>query len=135
VAASDARFADTHAKVGLLPGWGGSVRLQQRLGSHRAKELALTGRFFDAQEALAWGLVNRVVPPERLLDEAQALARQMLANVPEGVVAYKRLLDTEAGLPLAEALAYERDAAQVANLDVSREEIDARLARLRHQSR
>ena len=135
VAASDARFADTHAKVGLLPGWGGSVRLQQRLGSHRAKELALTGRFFDAQEALAWGLVNRVVPPERLLEEAQALARQMLANVPEGVVAYKRLLDTEAGLPLAEALAYERDAAQVANLDVSREDIDARLARLRRQSR
>jgi enoyl-CoA hydratase len=135
VAASDARFADTHAKVGLLPGWGGSVRLQQRLGSHRAKELALTGRFFDAEEALAWGLLNRVVPPAQLMAEAQALARQMLANVPEGVVAYKKLLDEEAGRPLAEALVFEREAAQAANLGVSREEIDARLARLRRQPR
>ena len=135
VAASDARFADTHAKVGLLPGWGGSVRMQQRLGSHRAKELALTGRFLDADEALAWGLVNRVVPPSQLMAEAQALARQMLANVPEGVVAYKKLLDEEAGRSLAEALVFERDAAQAANLGVSREEIDTRLARLRRQSR
>ncbi|MBX3642105.1 MAG: enoyl-CoA hydratase [Rubrivivax sp.] len=135
VAASDARFADTHAKVGLLPGWGGSVRMQQRLGSHRAKELALTGRFFDADEALAWGLVNRVVPPAQLMAEAQALARQMLANVPEGVVAYKKLLDEEAGRPLAEALVFERDAARAANLGVSREEIDTRLARLRRQPR
>ena len=135
LAASDARFADTHAKVGLLPGWGGSVRMQQRLGSHRAKELALTGRFFDAQEALAWGLVNRVVPPEQLMTEAQALARQMLANVPEGVVAYKKLLDEEAKRPLAEALIFEREAAQTANLGVSREEIDSRLAKLRRQAR
>ncbi|HMO47385.1 MAG TPA: enoyl-CoA hydratase [Rubrivivax sp.] len=135
LAASDARFADTHAKVGLLPGWGGSVRMQQRLGSHRAKELALTGRFFDAGEALAWGLVNRVVPPAQLMAEAQAMARQMLANVPEGIVAYKKLLDEEAGRPLAEALVFEREAAQAANLGVGREEIDARLARLRRQSR
>jgi len=133
VAASDARFADTHAKVGLLPGWGGSVRLQQRLGPHRAKELALTGRFLAAEEALAWGLVNRVVPPQQLRAEAQALARQMLANVPEGLVAYKRLLDDEARLPLGEALALERERARAANLGVTREEIEARLARLRRQ--
>jgi enoyl-CoA hydratase len=135
IAASDARFADTHAKVGLLPGWGGSVRLQQRLGPHRAKELALTGRFFSADEALAWGFVNRVVPPERLLPEAEALAREMLANVPEGVVAYKRLLDAEAGLSFADALRLESETAQAANLAVTREEIDARLARLRRQAR
>lgn len=135
VAASDARFADTHTKVGLLPGWGGSVRLQQRVGPHRAKELALTARFLSADEALAWGLVNRVVPPERLLTEAQALARQMLANVPEGLVAYKRLLDDEAALPLAEALALERNRARAANLGVTREEIETRLARLRRQGR
>ncbi|HRH85267.1 MAG TPA: enoyl-CoA hydratase [Rubrivivax sp.] len=135
IASSDARFADTHAKVGLLPGWGGSVRLQQRLGPHRAKELALTGRFFSAEEALSWGFVNRVVPPERLRAEAEALAREMLANVPEGLVAYKRLLDAEAGLTLTEALQLERTTAQAANLAVTREEIDARLARLRRQAR
>ena len=133
VAASDARFADTHAKVGLLPGWGGSVRMQQRIGPHRAKELALTGRFFGADEALAWGFVNRVVAPDRLRAEAQALAREMLANGPAALVAYKKLLDDVAKLPLAEAFALERATARAANLHVTREQIDARLARLRRQ--
>lgn len=133
IAASDARFADTHVKVGLLPGWGGSVRMQQRIGPHRAKELALTGRFFGADEALAWGFVNRVVAPEQLRAEAEALARQMLANPPAGLVAYKKLLNDEAGLPLAEAFQFERDRAQAANVGVTRDEIDARLARLRRQ--
>lgn len=135
LAAESARFADTHAKVGLLPGWGGSVRLGRRIGLHRAKELALTGRFLDAHEALAWGLVNHVVPDAQLLPRAHDLARQMLANVPEGVVAYKRLLDEEAALPLGQALDHERAAAQAANLGVTREEIDQRLARLRRQGR
>jgi enoyl-CoA hydratase len=107
----------------------------QRLGPHRAKELALTGRFFSAEEALAWGFVNRVVPPERLRAEAEALAREMLANVPEGLVAYKRLLDAEAGLSLTEALQLERSTTQATNLVVTREQIDARLARLRRQGR
>lgn len=135
IAASDARFADTHAKVGLLPGWGGSVRMQQRIGPHRAKELALTGRFFSADEALAWGFVNRVVPPERLRAEAEALAREMLANVPEGIVSYKKLLNDEAMLPLGEAFVLEREASRAANLGVTREEIDARLVRLRKVGR
>jgi enoyl-CoA hydratase len=135
IAARDARFADTHVKVGLLPGWGGSVRLQQRIGLHRAKELALTGRFFGADEALAWGFVNRVVEPDRLQAEAEALAREMLANDPVGLVAYKRLLNEEAKLPPAEAFAHERTAARAANLGVTREVIDARLARLRRQNR
>ncbi len=135
VASTEARFADTHVKVGLLPGWGGSVRLLQRVGPHRAKELALTGRFLGADEALAWGFVNRVVPPERLLPEAMALAREMLANDHEGLVAYKQLLDGEAERSFAEALDFERTQAQAANLGVTRDDIDRRLARLRRQSR
>ncbi len=135
IASTAARFADTHVKVGLLPGWGGSVRLQQRVGPHRAKEMALTGRFVGAEEALAWGLVNRVVAPEQLLPAAAALARELLAHPPAGVAAYKRLLDDEAALPLGEALAFERERARAANLGVTREEIDARLARLRRQTR
>ena len=131
IAASDARFADTHAKVGLLPGWGGSVRMQQRIGPHRAKELALTGRYLHADEALAWGFVNRVVAPDRLRAEAETLAREMLANVPAGLVAYKKLLNDEAQLTLGEAFALEREVARAANLGVTREEIDARLAQLR----
>lgn len=135
VASRTARFADTHVKVGLLPGWGGSARLVRRIGVHRAKELALTGRFLGADEALAWGFVNRVVEPEQLLPEAQALARQMLSGVPEALVAYKRLLDQEAGTTLAEALVLEQATAKARNLGVTRSEIDARLARLRRQGR
>lgn len=133
VVASDARFADTHVKVGLLPGWGGSVRLIRRIGLHRAKELALTGRFFAADEALAWGLVNRVVPPEHLLAEAQALARQMLANPPDGVARYKRLLDEESGLTEAQGFEVERAASRALNAGVTREEIEVRLSGLRRQ--
>ncbi len=65
IASTDAQFADTHAKVGLLPGWGLSVRLPRRIGLHRAKEMAFTAHFVSAAEAGAWGLVNRVVPPRR----------------------------------------------------------------------
>ena len=133
IASNAARFADTHIKVGLLPGWGGSARMLRRIGLHRAKELALTGRFLGADEALAWGLVNRVVAPEQLLPEAHALARQMLANPPTGLVAYKQLLDEEAGATLAEALRIERATSTASNTSVTREEIDARLARLRRQ--
>lgn len=135
VASTEARFADTHVKVGLLPGWGGSVRLLQRVGPHRAKELALTGRFLSAEVALAWGLVNRVVAPERLRAEAESLAREMLQNVPEGLVAYKRLLDEEAGCSFSEALRLERAASVASNTRVTREEIDTRLARLRRQNK
>jgi enoyl-CoA hydratase len=135
IASVEARFADTHVKVGLLPGWGGSVRMIRRIGVHRAKELALTGRFLGAEEALAWGFVNRVVPPEQLLPEAQALARLMLANPPAGLSAYKQLLDEEAAVTLAEGLRIERAASTAANAGVTCAEIDARLARLRRQGR
>jgi enoyl-CoA hydratase len=135
IASTDARFADTHAKVGLLPGWGGSARMIQRIGLQRAKELAFTGRFMSADEALSWGFVNRVVAPEQLMPEAQALARQMLAADPATLVAYKRLLETEAGASLAEALRIERAASVAHNTPVSREFIDARLQALRAEKR
>ena len=131
IAASDARFADTHVQVGLLPGWGGSVRMIDRVGLSRAKELAFTGRFLGADEALVWGLVNRVVAPAQLRAEAEAMARQMLAGVPATLAAYKRLLDQEAATTVGEALRLERAASLANNTPVKRAEIDARLAGLR----
>ena len=133
IAAADARFADSHVQVGLLPGWGGSARMIARVGLHRAKELAFTGRFLGAEEAAAWGLVNRVVAPERLRAEAEAMARQMLAGVPETLVAYKRLLNQEAGTTLVDALRIERAASLAHNTPVGRDAIDARLAKLRRR--
>ncbi|MGH8629243.1 MAG: enoyl-CoA hydratase, partial [Burkholderiales bacterium] len=84
-----------------------------------------------AGEALAWGFVNRVVAPDQLRPQAEAMARQMLAGVPEALVAYKRLLDEEAGTTLEEALRLERAASLANNTPVGRAEIDVRLARLR----
>ena len=108
VASTEARFADTHAHVGLLPGWGGSVRMARLIGLNRAKELALTGRFLGAEEALAWGFVNHVVAPDALMPKAEAIAREMAAAVPETLIAYKRLLDDGVALGLNDALALER---------------------------
>lgn len=131
VAARTARFADTHVRVGLLPGWGGSVRMVRRVGLHRAKELALTGRFFSADEAASWGLVNQVVDPDALMPLARDLARQMLLGVPETLVAYKKLMDDEAATTFGQALLLERTASMANNTSVDRSLIDARLLRLR----
>lgn len=118
IASTEAQFVDTHAKVGLLPGWGLSVRLPRRIGLHRAKELAFTARFLSAAEAEDWGLVNRVVAPTELLGQARAMAEQMLTTVPEILVKYKKLLDRSFNRPAEEALATERAAAMEANAKV-----------------
>jgi len=125
LASTHAQFADTHAKVGLLPGWGLSVRLPRRIGLHRAKELAFTARFLSAAEAEAWGLVNRVVPPGELLDAARAMAEEMLA-VPEVLVKYKKLLDQSFSHPAGKALVSERATATDANAHVDRAAIPGR---------
>ena len=130
VASTQARFADTHAQVGLLPGWGGSVRMARLIGPNRAKELALTGRMLSAEEALAWGFVNHVVAPEELMPKARAIAREMAAAVPETLIAYKRLLDDEAALPLNEALALERRRSIDNNARVGGDTIAARATAL-----
>ncbi|HEV7575214.1 MAG TPA: enoyl-CoA hydratase [Caldimonas sp.] len=135
IASTDARFADSHVQVGLLPGWGGSARMVRRIGLHRAKELALTGRFLGAEEAVVWGFVNHVTAPDQLRPRAEAMARQMLAGVPEALVAYRRLLEEEAGMTLSDALKHERAASIANNLPVSRDQIQSRLARLRGQKR
>lgn len=135
IASDSARFADTHCHVGLLPGWGGSVRLGRRIGLARAMEMALTARFVDAPEALAWGLVNHVVPGAALMDTAADLARQMVRGVPEARRDYKRLLTCGQALPFDEALAMERAASVAANSGVSKTDLDARLARLKGRGR
>ncbi len=131
LASREARFADSHARVGLLPGWGGSVRLAHAIGLRRAKELALTGRFLGADEALAWGLVNHVLEPARLLAHAQALARDMLRAAPGSLAAYKRLLDLGAGASFDAALRLERQASVDTNTPVPRRDLDARIQRQR----
>lgn len=127
VAAANARFADTHVNVGLLPGWGGSVRMIERVGLARAKELAFTGQFFSADEAHLWGLVNHVVQAEELLTHSQKIARQMLKADPAHLKAYKALLDHEANMIFNSSLMYEREKAMQVNVKSSLAQIKLRL--------
>ena len=80
VASDRARFADTHARVGIMPGGGMTVLLAQSVGLRRAIEMSLTGNFLTAEEALRAGLVNHVVPHEELLSFARRLAADIVSN-------------------------------------------------------
>jgi enoyl-CoA hydratase len=80
VASERARFADTHARIGVQPAWGMTVLLPQAVGIRRAREMSTTGNFVDAATALTWGLVNHVVPHEELLPFARALAGDIASN-------------------------------------------------------
>ena len=92
VAAESARFAESFVKVGIVPGDGGAWLLPRIVGFSRATELALTGETFDAGDALAWGLVSRVVPDSELLAEARTVADRIAVNPPHAVRMTKRLL-------------------------------------------
>jgi enoyl-CoA hydratase len=126
IASTNARFADTHARVGVMPGWGLSQKLSRLIGIGRAKELSLTGNFLDAETACAWGLVNRVVAPNDLLPVAQALARDIASADLAMVRAYKSLIDDGYGLSFGEAMALEQARSSAANHSVSADEVEAR---------
>lgn len=80
IASDQARFADTHSRVGVLPGWGLTVLLPEAVGVRRAREMSATGNYVDAQLALVWGLVNRVVPHGELLATCRDIASAIVSN-------------------------------------------------------
>ena len=92
IAGASARFAESFVKVGLVPGDGGAWLLQRVVGYSKAAEMALTGDPLSAEEALACGLVSRVVPDNELMATAVALAKRIAANPPQAVRLTKRLL-------------------------------------------
>src|SRR5207247_9249742 len=91
VASENATFSVAEVKRGVIPGNGGTQRLLRQLPHAIAMEMLLTGDAIDAQTAERWGLVNKVVPPERLLDTAMEYARRIAANAPLAVQAAKEL--------------------------------------------
>jgi enoyl-CoA hydratase len=107
LAAEGARLGTPEVKLGLMCGYGGTQRLARLVGRGRALELLLTGEMVDAQEALRIGLVNRVVPAEKLLDEAEALLRRMLANSPVSLRFTLAAVSAGLEMPLAEGLDHE----------------------------
>lgn len=92
IASEKAKFAESFVKLGIVPGDGGAWLLPRVVGWSKASEMAFTGQMLTAAEALACGLVSRVVSPEALMDEARALARQIAANPPYAVRMAKRLI-------------------------------------------
>lgn len=134
LASTEARFADTHARVGVMPGWGLSQILSRTIGIYRAKELSLTGNFLSAAKALEWGLVNRVVPPAELLDQARALACDMLSCAPDMLVAYKKLIDDGYAVPYNEARKLEVNRARAANRSVQADVIESRREAIRSRA-
>jgi enoyl-CoA hydratase len=85
VASERAKFGDTHARVGVMPGWGLTVLLPQAIGVRRAREMSFTGNFMDAAEALHFGLVNHVVAHDELIPFTRNLAADIVGNERDGV--------------------------------------------------
>jgi enoyl-CoA hydratase len=105
IASEQARFADTHARVGLLPTWGLSVRLPQKVGVGIARRMSLTGDYLAAAEALRAGLVTEVVPHEQLLSTARQVAASIVGNNQKAVRAllasYHRIDEAATSVGLA----------------------------------
>jgi len=103
VASEGARLGTPEVKLGIMCGYGGTQRLPRLVGKGRALEMLLTGEMVDAQEALRIGLVNRVVPKDKLLAEAEALLRKMLANGPVSLRYVLEAVNDGLEMPLDEA--------------------------------
>jgi enoyl-CoA hydratase len=110
VASDAAKFGQPEAKLGLVPGYGGTQRLTRLVGKGRALQLLLTGEMIDAAEAYRIGLVNRVVPAAELLGAATGLLQTILANGPLAVAACIEAVNHGADASLDDALALEATA-------------------------
>jgi 2-(1,2-epoxy-1,2-dihydrophenyl)acetyl-CoA isomerase len=130
LAGASARFMLGATRVGMAPDAGLSVTLAQLVGFRRAMEIALTNPAIDAEQALAMGLVTRVVPDEQLLDEGRALARELAQGPTRALAETKRLLWSGLGSSIEAALADEgRTVAALSGTADSREGLDAVIER------
>jgi len=109
IASDEAQLGQPEIKLGLIPGGGGTQRLPRLVGLGRALLLNMTGEFIDAPTAHGWGLVERVVPKDELLDNALEIARAIAARSPVAVGVLRELARTTRDLPLEEGLRREAD--------------------------
>jgi enoyl-CoA hydratase len=136
IAGPNAKFADTHARVGVVPGWGLSQRLPRLIGINRAKELSLTGNYLDAQTAYAWGLVNRVVDEKDLLPTCEKLAADILTTEPITRGAIRDIMDRGWHSTLEEGLSIEHAANRAhAKSQVRADKVAARRAQILDRGR
>ncbi|MDQ6942530.1 MAG: enoyl-CoA hydratase-related protein, partial [Candidatus Eremiobacteraeota bacterium] len=107
IASENAKFGQPEVNLGIVPGYGGTQRTTRLLGEGMAMYMCLSGEMVDAQEALRIGLVQKVVPLDGLLAEAQRVAALIAAKAPLAIAATKRAVSEGASLPLDDALALE----------------------------
>ncbi len=108
IASERALFADTHAKVGIHPGWGMTQLLQQAVGQRRAKQLSFTGEFINAEEALRTGLVNEVVSHEELMPRAREICSQIGETRENLLPVIKNLIEKRNSATLFDSYKHER---------------------------
>jgi enoyl-CoA hydratase len=109
LASDNAKFGQPEVTLGITPGFGGTQRLSRTIGAARAKELLYTGAMINAEEALRIGLVNRVVPKEKLMDEAVELANKIAANAPIAVKLCKSAINRGLQMDMDTAITYEAE--------------------------
>lgn len=108
IATETAKFGQPEIKIGTMPGAGGTQRLTRAIGKVRAMEMVLTGKFISAEEALQFGLVNRIVPAELMMSETLALAKQIAAQSPVAIKLAKEAVNQAFNSTLDEGLMFER---------------------------
>jgi enoyl-CoA hydratase len=108
IAGENAKFGQPEIKLGVMPGMGGSQRLTRAVGKAKAMDMCLTGRMMDAQEAERAGLVSRIVPVEKLVEEALAAAAVIAEFAPEVVMLNKEAVNRAFETTLAEGVRFER---------------------------
>ena len=108
IASEKAFFADTHATVGIHPGWGMTQMLQQAVGQRRARQMSFSCEFISAQTALQWGLVNEVLLPSMLLPRAMQIAENICNTNPEFLYTIKNLIESRNRTTLEKALEIEK---------------------------
>jgi len=133
--AKGAKFLDTHARVGIVPGWGLSQRLPRLIGINRAKELSLSGNALSAELARDWGLANRVCEPDTLLHDARALAMDICSCVPGIMEQVKTMIDTGYSMLFDEAMEYELQTGIESSKKIDSAEIGKRRAAIMERGR
>ncbi|MBQ76589.1 MAG: enoyl-CoA hydratase [Gammaproteobacteria bacterium] len=128
IASEQASFADTHVRMGVVPGWGLSQNLARLIGASRAKEVSFTGNYIDAETAERWGLVNKLLPAEELLPYCISIATDMLSAHEETLKQVHQLIDFGCEHTLAEGIPEEarRSLAHKLNEAVTPETLEER---------
>lgn len=135
IASDTAKFADTHARMGITPSWGLTQVLPRLIGVNRARQMSLTGGFVDANTALQWGLVNEVVPANQLLERAHALAEQIAETDRPTMGKIRDLIAQSAELPLGAGLDRESEVFDAHIAQVSPEDVATRRAQVTERGR